>query len=41
MVNRISMPGLLQFHNVVSGAGVVPLTMLESIVDDYIMDASA
>ena len=32
---------LQQFHNVVLGAGVVPLTMLESIVDDYIADASA
>lgn len=27
---------LQQFHNVVLGAGVVPLTMLEQIVDEYI-----
>jgi len=27
---------LQQFHNVVLGAGVVPLTMLERLVDDYI-----
>jgi len=32
---------LQQFHNVVLGAGVVPLTMLESIVDDYIAAAGA
>jgi uncharacterized protein (DUF885 family) len=32
---------LQQFHNVVLGAGVVPLTMLESIVDDYIAQAGA
>ena len=25
-----------EFHNVVLGAGVVPLTMLEQVVDDYI-----
>lgn len=30
---------LQQFHNVVLGAGVVPLTMLEAIVDDYIAAA--
>jgi uncharacterized protein (DUF885 family) len=32
---------LQQFHNVVLGAGVVPLTMLERIVDDYIAAAGA
>jgi uncharacterized protein (DUF885 family) len=32
---------LQQFHNVVLGAGVVPLTMLESMVDRYIATAAA
>jgi uncharacterized protein (DUF885 family) len=30
-----------EFHNVVLGAGIVPLSLLETIVDDYIASASA